>query len=35
VIMTEMGRELTVTRLNRVHGLVQEALAELEEAAPS
>jgi uncharacterized LabA/DUF88 family protein len=35
VIMTEMGRELTVTRLNRVHALVQEALIEVEEPTPS
>jgi uncharacterized LabA/DUF88 family protein len=33
VIMTELGRELTVTRLNRAHGLVDESLAEIEEPA--
>jgi uncharacterized LabA/DUF88 family protein len=33
VIMTELGRELTVTRLNREHELVGEALAEIEEPA--
>jgi uncharacterized LabA/DUF88 family protein len=33
VIMTELGRELTVTRLNRDHPLVQEALIEIEEPA--
>jgi uncharacterized LabA/DUF88 family protein len=33
VIVTELGRELTVTRLNREHHLVREALAEAEEAA--
>ena len=31
VIMTELGRELTVTRLSREHPLVQEALAEIPE----
>jgi uncharacterized LabA/DUF88 family protein len=34
VIMTEMGRELTVTRLNRENSLVQEALIEIDEPAP-
>lgn len=34
VITTELGRELTVTRLNRQHPLVQEALAESQEAVP-
>jgi uncharacterized LabA/DUF88 family protein len=34
VIMTEMGRELTVTRLNRAHPLVQEALIEVEAPTP-
>jgi hypothetical protein len=33
VILTELGRELTVTRLNRDHPLVQEALAEAEQTA--
>jgi hypothetical protein len=33
VITTELGRELTVTRLNREHPLVQEALAESQEPA--
>jgi hypothetical protein len=33
VIMTELGRELTVTRLNREHLLVQEALVEYEQSA--
>lgn len=33
VIVTELGRELTVTRLNREHALVSEALAETEEPA--
>jgi hypothetical protein len=35
VIVTELGRELTVTRLNRTHPLVEEALAEIEEPAPA
>lgn len=34
VIMTELGRELTVTRLNREHQLVSEALIESPEPAP-
>jgi uncharacterized LabA/DUF88 family protein len=34
VILTELGRELTVTRLNRAHPLVLEALAEAAEPAP-
>jgi uncharacterized LabA/DUF88 family protein len=33
VILTELGRELTVTRLNRDHPLVQEALIEIQEPA--
>lgn len=33
VITTELGRELTVTRLNREHPLVREALAESQEPA--
>lgn len=33
VIVTELGRELTVTRLNREHELVKEALSEAEEPA--
>jgi len=35
VIMTELGRELTVTRLNRDHPLVDEALSEVEEPVMS
>jgi hypothetical protein len=33
VIITEQGRELTVTRLHREHALVQDALSEVEEPA--
>jgi hypothetical protein len=34
VIITEQGRELTVTRLQRGHDLVVDALSEVEEPAP-